>query len=280
MLLAVAALWAAIRAGASLSWAPYAVIAAAGLVIVGIERLLPYRRSWSPTAAELADDGAFMVVVQMLLPLALGWSAVWLTQRLVSESAFVLAIWPAHWPVWAQVLLKLSAGDFLRYWLHRWSHEHPLLWRIHAVHHYPPKLYSLNVFRFHPADKAVQFLGDSLPFIILGVGPTVLAYYFVIYATSGFFQHSNCDLRLGRLNYLVSGPEVHRWHHSKLVAESNHNYAHTLIIWDLLFGTYYWPRATHVARLGLLDDRYPARFGGQLLAPLRGPPQAADAGSS
>jgi sterol desaturase/sphingolipid hydroxylase (fatty acid hydroxylase superfamily) len=221
-----------------------------------------------------------MILVQILLPLVLGWTVVWLTQSLLFYGGFVLAIWPAHWPIWAQVLLKLSAGDLLRYWLHRWSHECPILWRIHAVHHYPRKLYSVNVFRFHPADKAVQFLGDSLPFILLGVGPVVLAYYFVIYATSGLFQHSNSDLRLGWLNYLVSGPEVHRWHHSRLIEESNHNYAHTLIVWDLLFGTYYWPHDADVGRLGLLGESYPARFFGQLLAPFKRPPPAIDAASS
>jgi sterol desaturase/sphingolipid hydroxylase (fatty acid hydroxylase superfamily) len=247
-------------------------------MIVGIERLRPYRRTWTPSAADLVDDGAFMIVVQILLPLALGWIAVWLSQRLLSGSGFVLAIWPAQCPIWAQVLLKIATGDLLRYWLHRWSHEYPVLWRLHAVHHHSTKLYSVNVFRFHPADKTLQFLCDSLPFIVLGVGPTVLAYYFVVYATSGFFQHCNCDLRLGWLNYLVSGPELHRWHHSQLIEESNHNYAHTFIVWDLLFGTYYWPRGAHVGRLGLLDENYPARFGGQLLAPFGRPPATGTAG--
>ena len=277
MLAAVVALWALLSAGAPLLWSPYAVVATAAVAVVGIERLLPYRPNWQPTAGDLVDDGLFMVTVQIVLPLALGWAAIWVTQRLLHDSGLVLTVWPAQWPIWAQVLLKLAAGDFLRYWLHRWSHEHTLLWRLHAVHHHPRKLYSLNVFRFHPADKALQFLCDSLPFILLGVGPTVLAYYFVIYATSGFFQHSNSDLRLGWLNYLVSGPEVHRWHHSKVVEESNHNYAHTLIVWDLLFGTYYRPKGAEVGRLGLLEDGYPARFAGLLLAPFRRSPPGSDA---
>lgn len=280
MLLAVAAFWAVLRAGGSLLWGPYAVVAGAALVILVIERVIPYRRQWRPGAADLADDALFMLVVQILLPLALAWAAVWLTQRLLRDHGLVLAVWPAAWPIWAQVLLKLASGDLLRYWLHRWSHERAPLWRLHAVHHHPPKLYSVNVFRFHPADKALQFLCDSLPFIILGIGPDVLAYYFVVYATSGFFQHSNADLRLGWLNYLVSGPELHRWHHSQLVEESNHNYAHTLIVWDLLFGTYYRPRDAEVGRLGLIEQDYPARFAGQLLAPFRRPPPGSDAARS
>ena len=52
---------------------------------------------------------------------------------------------------------------------------------------------------FHPIDKSLQFMADALPFIILGVGPAVLSLYFLLYAVNGFFQHSNCRVRLGRV---------------------------------------------------------------------------------
>ena len=35
--------------------------------------------------------------------------------------------------------------------------------------------------------------------------------------------------------------ELHRWHHSKLMHESNHNYGGNLIVWDILFGTRWLP---------------------------------------
>jgi sterol desaturase/sphingolipid hydroxylase (fatty acid hydroxylase superfamily) len=89
----------------------------------------------------------------------------------------------------------------------------------------------------------------------------------VFYAVSGLFQHSNCDVRLGWLNYVVSGPEVHRWHHSRRVEESNHNYAHSFVVWDLLFGTYFRPRKAEVSELGLTARDYPRRFVGLLVAP-------------
>jgi sterol desaturase/sphingolipid hydroxylase (fatty acid hydroxylase superfamily) len=141
------------------------------------------------------------------------------------------------------------------------------------VHHAPEKLYTTNVFRFHPAEKSLQFLCDTLPFMLVGIGAEVLGYYFVFYAVSGLFQHSNCDLRLGWLNYLVSGPEVHRWHHSRRIAESNNNYAHSFVVWDLLFGTYFRPRDRAVEDLGLRSSDYPHRFLAQLVAPFaRGAP--------
>ena len=105
--------------------------------------------------------------------------------------------------------------------------------------------------------------------MLVGVGPEVLGAYFVFYSMSGLFQHSNCDVRLGWLNYLVSGPEVHRWHHSKQIEESNANYAHSFVVWDLLFGTYFRPADRTVTELGLQERDYPQGFLGQMLAPFR-----------
>jgi sterol desaturase/sphingolipid hydroxylase (fatty acid hydroxylase superfamily) len=173
-------------------------------------------------------------------------------------------LWPHGWPVAAQVMLMLFTGDALRYWLHRAFHTWQSMWRFHAVHHAPHELYWLNVGRFHPIDKASQLLLDSLPFVILGVGTDVLAAYFVFYAVNGFFQHSNCRVRLGPLNWVISGPELHRWHHSRLVAESNSNYGNNLIVWDSLFGTRFLPSDGEVDELGLLNPAYPQSFLAQM----------------
>ncbi|MDR4481095.1 MAG: sterol desaturase family protein [Nitrospira sp.] len=152
------------------------------------------------------------------------------------------------------------------YWLHRISHEWEPLWRFHAVHHFPQRLYTLNVGRFHPIDKSLQFMFDTLPFIALGVHE-VLSLYFVWYAVNGFFQHSNVNVRLGWLNYVVSGPELHRWHHSMLKEESNHNYGNHLIVWDVVFGSRYLPADREVGMLGLMNRRYSDGFVAQMTAP-------------
>jgi len=267
-------LLAALRdAGASLAWAPYVAATAAGIGVVAIERFIPYRRAWQPRSADLVDDALFLTLVQLLLPLALVWTVAWITQSWIAASSARLALWPNEWPILAQLATKIVVGDFLRYWLHRAAHTWTPLWRLHAVHHAPEKLYTTNVFRFHPAEKALQFLCDTLPFMLVGIGAEVLAYYFVFYAVSGLLQHANCDLKLGWLNYVVSGPEVHRWHHSRRVAESNNNYAHSFVVWDLLFGTYFRPRDRAVEDLGLRSRDYPPRFAEQLSAPFaRGAP--------
>ncbi len=259
--------------GLGLSPLPAALLASAvsAMLVLTGERLIPYRDAWRPAAADVANDGLFMVFVQLALPLALGWIAVSAALGLGASAGVIWDIWPAYWPIWLQVLAKTATGDLGRYWLHRFSHEWRPLWRFHAIHHEPRLLYSLNVFRFHPVDKGLQFFFDSLPFILLGLKAEALAYYFVFYATSGLLQHSNCHVRLGWFNYVISGPEVHRWHHARTAKESNTNYANNFVFWDLLFGTYFRPSDRHVADLGLLDPEYPRGFLGQLAAPFLRP---------
>jgi sterol desaturase/sphingolipid hydroxylase (fatty acid hydroxylase superfamily) len=55
------------------------------------------------------------------------------------------------------------------------------------------------------------------------------------------FIHSNIDVRLGWLQRVVNGPEMHRWHHSREYKGYGFNYATKLAVWDWLFGTAYLP---------------------------------------
>ncbi|MCA3729513.1 MAG: sterol desaturase family protein [Phenylobacterium sp.] len=256
-------------AGAALTWAPFATVAIVGPIVILLERIIPFRRGWIANASDYLEDSLFMVAVQVTVPFAMAWAVAFGLSTALSHHTNHFSIWPTHWPLFAQLALKVIAGDFFRYWLHRFAHTWSPLWRLHEVHHHPNKLYSTNVFRFHPIEKALQFCCDTLPFVIIGITPDVLAFYFVFYAISGLFQHSNADLRLGPLNYVFSGPEVHRWHHSRTISESNNNYAHSFVVWDLVFGTYFHPKSRVVETLGLLDPAYPRGFWQQLYAPFR-----------
>jgi sterol desaturase/sphingolipid hydroxylase (fatty acid hydroxylase superfamily) len=88
-----------------------------------------------------------------------------------------------------------------------------------------------------------------------------------VYSIKGFFQHSNVDTKLGWLNYIISGPELHRWHHSRIIRESNTNYGNNVIVWDILFGTFFLPKELAVGELGLINRNYPSTFMSQLKAP-------------
>lgn len=253
-------------AGLSHRWATMVAVAVAAGLVTAHELFWPHRDDWRPGRRDVANDLLFLALVQMILPPLLGFLLVSAAATLAEGQAAV-AIWPHHWPAPAQMVLMLLVADFLRYWLHRAAHNYRPVWRFHAVHHAPKHLYALNVGRFHPIDKTLQYAVDALPFLLIGVHGEVLSLYFVFYAVNGFYQHCNGDIRLGPLNYLISGPELHRWHHSRLPRESNANYGNNLIVWDLLFGTYFRPAGRVVGELGLVNRDYPQGFLSQMWSP-------------
>lgn len=254
----------------NLVWTTYIPILASALIITIMEQHFPHREEWSGAREDYLQDGLFMLLVQVALPRLLS-SLVLLTglDWFYSSQSATSNLWPHEWSVEIQVVLMLLTADFLRYWLHRASHEWPPLWQLHAVHHSPHKLYWFNVGRFHPLEKCLQISFDTLPFILVGVKKEMIALYLVFYSINGFFQHCNIQLALGPLNYLISGPELHRWHHSKLVKESNQNYGNNLIVWDLAFGTWFLPEMRQVGKLGLMNPDYPISFLDQMTTPFK-----------
>lgn len=263
------ALYAGLRANdIPLPWAMYLPAFLGAALVTFFEWALPHRQTWRPDRITVANDLAYMTLVQMLLPPVVAFLFVMTLIDPLNAAGWVLDnAWPHRWPVWAQVILMLFAADFLRYWLHRASHRYSPLWQLHAVHHSPDRLYWLNVGRFHPLEKALQMAFDTLPFMVLGVGADVIALYFVFYAVNGFFQHCNIQLRFGWLNWLISSAELHRWHHARRPEESDHNFGNNLIVWDVLFGTRYLPADRQSDDLGLPNKHYPAGFLAQLRTP-------------
>ncbi|MGE0363637.1 MAG: sterol desaturase family protein [Vicinamibacterales bacterium] len=257
-------------AGTPLVVSTYVPILLTAAAVTGLERLRPYRAAWLPPGGEVVTDLLFMVVVQLALPPLV---SLLFTLALVEPArALDLPIqgwWPHGWPIWSQAVLMVLGVDFLRYWLHRAAHETDTLWRLHAVHHSVEQLYWLNTGRFHPIEKAFQMALDSLPFVLMAVDTRVLGLYYLSYATNGFFQHCNIELRYGVLNYVVGSAETHRWHHSREPREANANYGNTVIVWDLLFGTWFLPRDREVGDLGLHRRDYPRSFLRLLGAPFR-----------
>ena len=254
-----------LSAGLPILVGSYVAAAFAAGAVMFFEFMIPYDKAWQPRWTDVKNDLFFMVAVQMVLPQLVG---LFLALTLLGYLEPMAQLWPSALPLALQVALMLLLAELLRYPLHIAAHNTKTLWRLHAVHHSPKKLYWLNVGRFHPVEKTMQYALDTLPFILVGVGVEAVALYFVFYAVNGFYQHSNVNVRYGPLNYLVSGPELHRWHHSKLVHESNRNYGNNLIVWDLIFGTWFFPKHARVGDLGLMNRNYPLNFLSQMVAPL------------
>ena len=241
---------------------------AAYFLLLTLERLLPYHRSWNRSRGDLHVDLGHLVVsgaftVELLRPfmLAFGlWAGAWVSAALGVE------IWPQEWPLVLQLVLALVLGEFFMYWAHRLGHSWQLLWRFHAVHHSAPRLYFLNAVRFHPVDLAISTYAPFVPLVALGADARLLALFILVTAVHGLFQHTNLPIRLGPLNWFFSMAELHRWHHSRLLEEANTNYGQNLIVWDIVFGTRFLPKDREPPEeIGIADmPLFPMNYLGQL----------------
>ncbi len=95
-------------------------------------------------------------------------------------------------------------------------------------------------------------------------GATVPVLVTLIGMVWGFFIHANLRWRFGPLEWLVTTPGFHHWHHS--LTPINRNYASTLPWLDRLFGTHYLPREFPDA-YGIAA-KLPDSLAGQLVYPL------------
>jgi sterol desaturase/sphingolipid hydroxylase (fatty acid hydroxylase superfamily) len=240
-----------------------------GVVLVALlERVIPYEPSWNRSRGDVGLDSIHLAVTLV---------ASSLTQGAVAGAASVTTarggfdLWPSAWPVVSQVGLALLVSDLGVYLVHRASHESEgLLWRIHSVHHSAERLYWLNGGRFHPANVVYNVALKAAPLAFLGAGQETIVAAGLVSALSSFVTHANLDLRAGPLNRLFSTPEVHRWHHARDLRHANANYGGTLVVWDVLFGTWSLPsRRLPSDAVGLEDSEgYPTTMAGQLCHPL------------
>ena len=241
------------------------------IVIMG-ERLYPFVPDWNRNHDDVATDAAWagttLVTGAILRPGSVIVGA-WLAAQL--SASLGSPLWPDDWPLAAQLALALVVVEFFQYWIHRLEHETKWLWRFHATHHSAPRLYWLNAARFHFVDIGLIAVSYTVPLIALGADERVFALWIVASTVHGICQHANMQIRCGPLNWIFSMAQLHRWHHSPLVRESNTNYGQTLILWDIVFGTRFLPtdrkppEAVGIANL----SGFPMTWWAQLCSPWR-----------
>jgi sterol desaturase/sphingolipid hydroxylase (fatty acid hydroxylase superfamily) len=239
--------------------------------VAWLERVLPYRPEWNRARGDLLADALYFpttsAVIGLMRPLVATAGVAF--AGLVSDR-FGVGLWPRDWPLLLQLPLAWAVVELFAYWPHRWLHEVPWLWRLHATHHSPERLYWLNATRAHPLEHVFRSCFGMLPLALAGASLELILLQTITDAVVGLFQHANVDIRLGPLDYVFSAAPVHRWHHSRTREEADHNYGDTFIFWDLVFGTYYHPREREVEALGIAGlEGFPRGYLAQLAAPFR-----------
>ncbi len=114
----------------------------------------------------------------------------------------------------------------------------------------------------------VYFLGLATP--LTPAGGAVSALLVLAVTLWGFLIHANVRCRFGLLEWLISTPAFHHWHHT-LGKPRDRNYASMLPCMVWIFGTWHLPKAWPVAYGS--DTELLGSLAGQLLYPLTTRPQ-------
>lgn len=157
------------------------------------------------------------------------------------------------------VLLDFSVG----YVSHRTLHMSPVLWRFHRIHHCDDFVDVTTTYRTHPVETVWRFLFSVVPVWLVGIPAQAVVVQRLLQTSFGVIEHSN--IRLPRavdrlLSAVLVTPNMHKVHHSRLLAETNSNYANVLTLWDRVLGTYTPSERAYSVVYGL-DDADPAQLG-------------------
>lgn len=248
--------WGATRWGWPLSGALLAYAIARFVLLFACEWLFPARPQWGMSRASFLRDLKYAFVNG-------------LTMKGVRLAIAMLAIDAGRYnlglvqgaPLWVEVIALLLTYEFFQYWLHRLCHETRgpvgrFLWRMHAAHHLPTGVYLV----MHPVGHPLNVVPVMLlagPLVVLGASSDALYFFSALMGLQGLVSHLNVDVRVGPLNYLLVGTELHRYHHSADRAESR-NYGAITPFWDGVFGTFVYRPGVLPGRLGVdHPEQYP-----------------------
>ncbi|MDO9451961.1 MAG: sterol desaturase family protein [Stagnimonas sp.] len=245
-------------------WPLFPLVVIVGISIVALlERIAPYEPEWNRDRGDTRVDALHLIVSHALIQSAIAIS--FGLRALMPEN---FALWPTAAPMWAQVLLAGAIMDLGLYAMHRASHASGFLWRLHALHHSPERLYWLNGGRRHPL-SALVLAGPGLTVLfLLGATPIAVGAWLSFMSIHLAFQHANLDYKLGPFRYVFGVAEMHRWHHKREFEDAQVNFGEVWLIWDHLFGTFHdAPKSPGKGEVGLHDQTIPPGYWQQLRWP-------------
>lgn len=247
-------------------WPGFPLVVLAGISLVAVlERIVPFVAEWNHDHGDTRVDVIHLLVSHALIQT--GVALAFGLRKLLPES---LQLWPSAAPIWAQVLLAGAILDLGLYTMHRVSHISGFLWKLHALHHSPERLYWLNGGRRHPLSALVLAVPGLTVLFLLGATPIAVGAWMSFMSIHLAFQHANLDYRLGPLRYVLGVAEMHRWHHKREFEDAQVNFGEVFLIWDRLFGTFHdAARSPGRGEVGLHDHSIPTSYWGQLAWPFR-----------
>lgn len=222
-----------------IEWITIAILLVSVVVFILLERKFPYRNGIAIFRKGFWIDLVWYTIIQsyLLKILIFDFIILPLDQHYHFSSLHLIT----SWNIWAQVLFFLITHDFYIYWFHRFQHRSKILWRTHEAHHSNKEVDWLAGSRSHSLEILINQTIEFVPIIFLGANPAVVPIKALIDAVWGMYIHSNINVKSGRLQYLINGPEMHQWHHADQKEVFHANFSTKFAFWDWIFGTAFLP---------------------------------------
>jgi sterol desaturase/sphingolipid hydroxylase (fatty acid hydroxylase superfamily) len=242
-----------------------AAIGMSAVLLALLERIVPYSKGQTFLREGFFDDFALYTIAQSYVLSIVIFSII--IARLDASAGFSRLQLLGHWPLWLQVTLFVITHDFYIYWMHRWQHRNKFMWRLHEAHHSPTSVDWLSGSRSHCLEILINQTVEFAPIVLLGASPAVIPLKGAISAVWGMYIHSNLNVQSGRLQWIINGPEMHRWHHA-IGKGMGSNFSTKLAVWDWMFGTAYLPANQRATGYGV-RSRFPKHYVAQTLYAFR-----------
>lgn len=229
-------------------------IACSAFVLIVLERFFPYQ----PQRFARKGIGTDLIMYALVQSYVMGLLISYLISMIDDHTT--LDRWHAvrDLPLTVQFAVFFITHDFYIYWFHRWQHSNPVLWRLHEAHHSTVDVDWLSGSRSHSLEILVNQTIEFAPILLLA-SPEIAVVKGAVDAVWGMYIHSNIDVRTGWLQYIINGPEMHRWHHARDGAAHNKNFSTKLAIWDWMFGTAFRPTDSKPGAYGI-GIEYPQNY--------------------
>ena len=162
----------------------------------------------------------------------------------------------------ASLWLASILSDFFFYWYHRSLHVNEFLWQHHKMHHTDTELEAVSTARQNWIEAVFVSLFITIPMIILfKVNPSDQWNVGILAGISASslitvlsLSHMNVRWHVGWASVLWCSPQIHRIHHSLEARHVDKNFAFMFPMWDVIFGTYYHPKADEFPVTGVVGE--------------------------
>ena len=196
-----------------------------------LEYVLTYKEQKEYYSIRDTWSSVRLMLTGLMLDMGVKTIAIYLLIKLSYYAPFT-----AGYSWWAWLACFLT-WDFLFYWKHRIEHSVRFMWAIHVNHH-SSALLNLSTSLRSGIFKSIYRYFFYIPVVLLGFPVTMFLLVYGLGKLWAFFSHSQQLGKWGVLEKIVITPTHHGVHHSCNRDNLNKNFGETLVLWDMLFGTF------------------------------------------